>query len=123
MSFNWLKNFQQDLEKGSNYAQKTLDAYRLGIRSGGSIVGVRVEWGACCPAADLDPDTIYHPDDAPPIPMTGCRLGTGCQSVYRPVMAYQVAPERAAALKEDARQREEARKQAQRDARRRNKDP
>ncbi|WP_343399386.1 hypothetical protein [Promineifilum sp.] len=39
MSFNWLKDFHQDMVKGSNYAEKTLAAYRLGMRAKGLFGG------------------------------------------------------------------------------------
>ena len=42
MSFNWLNNFQQEMEKPDDYAEKTLAAYKLGMRAKGSIVGVRI---------------------------------------------------------------------------------
>lgn len=122
MAFNWLDNFHHDMEKEPNYAEKALAAYRLGMRSGGSIVGVRVEFGPCCAEAAVslkyEKGTIYHPDDAPPLPLADCRLGEGCQSVYRPVMAYEVSPETAAQLKASAQEREAERKAALRKKRR-----
>ena len=120
MSFSWLNNFHRDLNKGSNYAEKTLAAYRLGIRSGGSIVGVRLDLSDCCrPLAEsVVEEAIFHPDDAPHLPLEGCRLGEQCQSVYRPVMAYEVSEEEAVALKAEAKTREDARKEARRQSRR-----
>lgn len=91
MSFEWLNKFQQDMEKPENYAEKTLAAYRLGIKAKGSIAGVRIETAEnCCrPAQNLPPDSVYHPDDAPHLPLPDCPQGRRCRCIYRPVMAYQ----------------------------------
>ncbi|MCA9866585.1 MAG: hypothetical protein KC410_08870 [Anaerolineales bacterium] len=91
MSFNWLKDFHQDMVKGSNYAEKTLAAYRLGMRAKGSIRGVRIEVdGEGCPASrSLDPDAEFSPDDAPHLPLPECSKGLHCRCVYRPVMSYE----------------------------------
>ena len=63
MPFDWLKSFHQEIEKAPDYAEKTLAAYRLGMKAKGSIRGVRdslpgqrlaarLEWGLSpsCPA-------------------------------------------------------------------------
>jgi hypothetical protein len=91
MSFKWLNKFQQEMEKPENYAEKTLAAYRLGMKAKGSIAGVRIETAEdCCQTAKALPiDTVYHPDDAPHLPLPDCSLGQLCRCVYRPVMAYQ----------------------------------
>lgn len=91
MSFEWLNKFQQEMEKPENYAEKTLAAYRLGMKAKGSIAGVRIETAEdCCQAArELSPDTVYHPDDAPLLPLRDCPKGRQCGCVYRPVMAYE----------------------------------
>lgn len=91
MPFDWLKSFHRQTEKPEDYAERTLAAYRLGMKAGGAIVGVRVDVAAsCCAAAhQLAPDTVYHPDEAPILPLPGCPLGRRCQCVYRPVMAYE----------------------------------
>jgi hypothetical protein len=90
LTFNWLDNFHREMEKPDNYAEKSLAAYRLGIKAGGSIVGVTIEVDEhCCQAAAaLPPDTVYHPDQAPRLPLPDCPLGRRCRCVYRPVMAY-----------------------------------
>jgi hypothetical protein len=91
MPFNWLKNFHQEMAKAPDYAEKTLAAYRLGMKAGGSIRGVRIEVDeAGCPACRaLDPEAEYLPDDAPHLPLPDCSKGLNCRCVYRPVMAYE----------------------------------
>jgi hypothetical protein len=94
VAFDWLSKFQQHLEKDQNYAEKTLAAYRLGMRAKGSIAGVVVQPAPdCCDAArQLPVDRIYHPDEAPQLPLTNCSLGRHCGCVYRPAMTYDTAP-------------------------------
>lgn len=91
MSFNWLKGFHQNIEKAPNYAEKTLAAYRLGMKAKGSIRGVRIaiDQDGCQACRQLDIDQIYHPDDAPHIPLSDCTKGLKCGCVYRPVMTYE----------------------------------
>jgi hypothetical protein len=91
MPFEWLKTFHHATEKPEDYAEKTLAAYRLGMKAGGSIVGVTVQTDAeCCGAAKaLPPGEVFHPDQAPRLPLAGCPLGRGCRCVYRPKMSYQ----------------------------------
>lgn len=91
MPFEWLKGFHQDIEKTLDYAEKTLAAYRLGMKAGGSIRGVRIEVDpvGCAASRALDADAEYLPDDAPHLPLPGCSRGLHCRCVYRPVMAYE----------------------------------
>jgi hypothetical protein len=91
MPFDWLKSFHRQTEKPDDYAERTLAAYRLGIKAGGSIVGVRIEVAeTCCAAAQqLAAGRVYHPDEAPHLPLPNCPLGKKCQCVYRPVMSYE----------------------------------
>jgi hypothetical protein len=93
VAFDWLNKFQQDQEKDPDYAEKTLAAYRLGIRAKGSIAGVVIELGPnCCEAArQLPVDKIYHPDEAPRLPLPICTMAQRCGCVYRPAMAYPQA--------------------------------
>lgn len=67
MAFGWLDDFHKEMEKPPDYAERTLAAYRLGMKAGGSIAGVRVQVDEeCCAAAKaLPPGTVYHPDEAP----------------------------------------------------------
>ncbi|MCA9980256.1 MAG: hypothetical protein KDD89_05475 [Anaerolineales bacterium] len=106
MAFEWLNNFHQEMEKPENYAEKTLAAYRLGLRAKGSIVGVRVvvDEKNCCTAAreSLDTQAIYTPDDAPHLPLAECALGRKCTCVYRPVMKYEVQKDAEEAQDSDA---------------------
>jgi hypothetical protein len=91
MPFEWLEEFQQNIQKTENYAEKTLAAYRLGMRAGGAVRGVRIRVGKdCCQAAAaLPPGVVYHPDQAPRLPLPGCERGRDCRCVYRPVMTYE----------------------------------
>jgi hypothetical protein len=92
MAFDWLDKFHREMEKPENYAVKTLAAYRLGMKARGAIVGVRIEVAeGCCTAVQALPlTTIYHPDDAPHLPLPDCSYGRRCRCVYRPVMNYEV---------------------------------
>jgi hypothetical protein len=91
MPFEWLKSFHRAAEKPEDYAEKSLAAYRLGMRAGGSILGVIVQTDAdCCEAAKALPaGAVYHPDEAPRLPLPDCPLGRRCRCVYRPKMSYQ----------------------------------
>lgn len=91
MAFDWLNKFQKSQEKPPNYAEKTLAAYRLGMRAKGSIAGVRIEVDpdGCDACRTLDTDALYHPDDAPHLPLPACSKGAQCGCVYRPVMTYE----------------------------------
>ncbi len=96
MAFDWLDRFQHHLEKKPDYTVKTLAAYRLGMKAKGSIVGVAIQPAQdCCEAARNLPDgEVYHPDQAPLLPLSGCPQGKRCGCVYRPVMSYQQTEER-----------------------------
>jgi hypothetical protein len=91
MSFEWLSNFHREMEKGEDYAEKTLAAYRLGMKAKGSISGVRIaaDPAGCLASKQLEPTAVYHPDNAPHLPLPGCSKGRRCGCVYRPVMGYE----------------------------------
>jgi len=91
MALDWLDKFQHHREKEPDYAVKTLAAYRLGMKAHGPIVGVVIEPAPnCCTAArDLPPGKVYHPDQAPLLPLADCPQGRRCGCVYRPIMTYQ----------------------------------
>ncbi|MEZ4643904.1 MAG: hypothetical protein R3E31_14425 [Chloroflexota bacterium] len=91
MAFEWLSKFHKEMEKPDNYAEKTLAQYRLGMKAKGSIAGVRiaVDAGGCEACRALDETAVYHPDDAPHLPLPTCSKGRHCQCVYRPVMTYE----------------------------------
>ena len=91
MAFDWLNKFHHEMEKDLDYAEKTLAAYRLGMRAKGSIVGVVIQRAQnCCDAArQLPENKIYLPDDAPRLPLLDCPHGRRCGCVYRPVMSYE----------------------------------
>ncbi len=92
MAFGWLNDFQQEMEKPDDYAEKTLAAYRLGMRAKGSIAGVRivVDPHGCDACRALDAQAVHHPDAAPRLPLPDCTKGKRCRCVYRPVMKYEV---------------------------------
>jgi len=96
MTFDWLDKFHHDMEKEPNYAEKTLAAYRLGMKAKGSIAGVVVQPATnCCDAARLLPaGKVYHPGEAPHLPLPDCPQGRRCGCVYRPVMTYARTDER-----------------------------
>ncbi len=91
MSFDWLNKFQKDMEKPADYAEKTLAQYRLGIKAKGSIAGVAilVDEEGCAACQILPASAVYHPDEAPHLPLPECTKGRRCRCVYRPVMTYQ----------------------------------
>jgi hypothetical protein len=90
VSFDWLNDFQQEMKKPSDYAEKTLAAYRLGMKAKGSIAGVTilVDANGCEACQKLDPNAVYHPDQAPHLPLSQCDRQEQCQCLYRPVMNY-----------------------------------
>lgn len=92
MSFDWLNSFQQKMEKTVDYAEKSLAAYKLGMKAKGSISGVKIyaDPQGCTESKELDPDAIYHPDEAPRVPLPQCDRNRECRCVYRPVMTYQI---------------------------------
>jgi hypothetical protein len=91
MTFDWLTKFHGQLKKSRDYAEKTLASYRLGMRAKGSIIGVALRPGPnCCEQIKaLAEGQIYHPDEAPHLPLPDCPRGSNCECVYRPVMTYQ----------------------------------
>jgi len=91
MPFEWLTKFQGQMKKGPGYAERVLASYRLGIKAKGAIVGVIVLPGPnCCDQIkQLPTKEIYHPDNAPHLPLPNCSHGCDCDCVYRPVMTYQ----------------------------------
>ena len=95
-SFDWLTKFQGQMKKDPNYAEKTLASYRLGMKAKGSIAGVVVQPGPnCCEQIKQFPvGEVYHPDNAPHLPLPNCSRGRDCDCVYRPVMTYQEIPSR-----------------------------
>jgi len=95
MAFEWLNKFHHEMEKDPDYAEKTLAAYRLGMKAKGSIVGVVIQPSSnCCEAArQLPGGKVHDPVGAPRLPLPGCPQGRRCGCVYRPVMSYQRADE------------------------------
>lgn len=95
MSFDWLNKFHKSMTKSADYAEKTLASYRLGMKAKGSIAGVSIAVApeSCQAACDLPQGEIYHPDDAPHLPLAACPHAATCPCVYRPVMTYQLKQE------------------------------
>jgi hypothetical protein len=91
MPFEWLNKFYKTMEKPENYAEKTLAQYRLGMKAKGSIVGVAilVDDDGCTACRRLNPEAVYHPNEAPHLPLQDCSKGQLCGCIYRPVMSYQ----------------------------------
>src|SRR5579864_6797677 len=98
MSFEWLEKFRHQAPKEADYAEKTLAAYTLGMKARGSILGVMIDSAPdCCEAArQLTPGKLYHPKEAPRLPLPNCPKARQCGCVYRPVMSYQRVEEGAA---------------------------
>ena len=92
MTLNWLNNFHKETKKPADYAEKSLAAYRLGMRAKGSIAGVQIliDPQGCSACRQLDPGSVYHPDEAPHLPLPECDQDESCRCVYRPVMTYQI---------------------------------
>src|SRR5258708_34368147 len=91
MEFEWLDKFHHGIEKDANYAEKTLAAYRRGMKGKGSIVGVVIESAQnCCDAVrNLPAGQVYHPDQAPHLPLSNFPPGRQGGCVYPPVMTYK----------------------------------
>lgn len=70
--------------------RRAIAGYRLGIKSGGSIRGVRIIAAPdSCPACSSRAANIYQPDTVPSLPVAECTNPGGCRCVYRPVMSYE----------------------------------
>src|SRR5262245_54293744 len=92
----WIHQFARHKPKPANYAEKTLAAYRLGMKAKGAIVGVRVLVSDdSCPTCQAMAAEVYTPDTAPRLPHPGCTHPAGCRCAYTPVMRSH---ERLAAL-------------------------
>lgn len=89
--FEWLKKFQHQMPKNSDYAKKRLESYRLGINARGAVKGIMIEVDDhCCEQArTVFPGKFYQPDNAPHIPLDDCPVAEKCRCVYRPLMNYQ----------------------------------
>ena len=92
MAFEWLTDFQKNQDKPDDYAEKTLAAYKLGMKAKGSIIGVRIviDPNGCPASQTLDCESIFDPDNAPILPLDTCDRGKHCRCVYRPVMIYEI---------------------------------
>jgi MoaA/NifB/PqqE/SkfB family radical SAM enzyme len=86
----WLREYTLK-PKNSDYAQRTLSRYRLGMRARGAIQGVKIIAAAdACPACQAISRRVYQPDETPIIPADGCSHLKGCRCTYSPVMTYEI---------------------------------
>jgi hypothetical protein len=85
---SWIHQFARHKPKPPNYAEKTLTAYRLGMKAKGSIIGVRilVSEDSCLACRNLA-EAVYTPDSAPILPLAECTHVGGCRCAYTPVMS------------------------------------
>lgn len=91
---SWIHQHARLKRKPANYAEKTLAAYRLGMRAKGAIVGVRVlAADDSCPTCRALAEQVYTPDNAPTLPHAGCSHPEGCRCAYGPVMRSHEALE------------------------------
>lgn len=78
--------------KEPGYAARVLERYRLGMKAGGAVEGVRIITSehSCAVCVSLA-FTLYDPDNAPLIPIAACTTRDGCRCAYAAVMAYDLA--------------------------------
>lgn len=87
-TMTWLKDHYRG-SRDAIYPGRALERYRMGMKSGGAIRGVRVLVGSdSCPSCRALAGAAYSLDDAPELPNPGCSNPNGCHCAYRPVMAY-----------------------------------
>lgn len=85
---DWLKEHYRHTRDADN-PQSVLDRYRMGMKAGGSIQGIRVMVSPDgCPTCMSLAGVIYSLDLAPPLPNPNCTKAGGCHCTYRPVMTY-----------------------------------
>jgi hypothetical protein len=86
---SWIRDHVRT-PKDPDYARRVLGRYRLGMKAGGAIRGVRVLSGPdSCPACRAMAQGVYTPDEAPRIPLAECTHPAGCRCAYTAVMAYE----------------------------------
>ncbi|MER3403834.1 MAG: hypothetical protein C4289_00535 [Chloroflexota bacterium] len=84
----WLRTYVRT-PKDASYSARVLEHYRLGMRARGAIRGVRILTGSdSCPVCRAYAGTVYHPDEAPVIPIAGCTHPQGCRCAYIAAMTY-----------------------------------
>ena len=84
---SWIQQHARHKPKPPDYAEKTLAAYRLGLRAKGAIVGVRLLTAEdSCPTCRALAEQVYTPDTAPRLPHAGCTHPAGCRCAYTPEM-------------------------------------
>ena len=91
-AMRWLRELTLN-PKDSDYAPRTLNRFRLGIRARGAIQGVKIVTAKdACLACQAVPAGLYQPDETPLIPVHGCTHPKGCRCTYSPVMTYEKKP-------------------------------
>jgi hypothetical protein len=89
MQWRWLEGHVRH-SHDANYAQRVLDRYRLGMKAHGAVRGVRIICGDdSCSVCRAAAASVYHPDEAPIVPVAGCTSPGGCRCSYSPVMTYE----------------------------------
>jgi hypothetical protein len=87
----WLRNHTLN-PKGSDYAQRVINRYRLGMRARGALQGIKIITAPdSCSACQALADTVYHPDQTPIIPIEQCSNRQGCRCTYSPMMTFESA--------------------------------
>ena len=80
---SWIYQFVRTKPKAPEYAEKALKGYRLGIKAGGTIQGIRVLVGEeSCPTCRANAERVFTPDDVPILPLAGCTHPDGCRCAY-----------------------------------------
>ena len=92
-TMDWLKDHYRN-SRDAIYPRRALERYRMGMKAGGSIRGVRVLAGPdSCPSCRSLAGVVYSLDDAPDLQNPGCTNPNGCRCAYRPVMTYEEGPD------------------------------
>lgn len=85
----WIHDHFRNLASPES-GRRAIAGYRLGIKSGGAIRGIRIITGQdSCQTCQTLAANVYQPDDAPALPLAECTHPDGCRCAYRPVMKYE----------------------------------
>jgi hypothetical protein len=80
---SWISQFARTKPKAPDYAEKSLAAYKLGIKAGGAIEGIRILVGEdSCAFCNAHAGQTYSPEQAPNLPLEDCRHPKGCRCAY-----------------------------------------
>jgi MoaA/NifB/PqqE/SkfB family radical SAM enzyme len=87
----WLRK-HTSYPKRSDYAQRVINRYRLGMRARGAIRGIKIITAPdSCPICQSLAGTVYQPDTTPVIPIEQCSSPQGCRCNYSPLMTFEDA--------------------------------